>query len=221
MSTISELKEFSRLSQRTIERRLKQWKTYRSYNHNGCYYVLPQTPEFGIDGLWKYKGIRFSIHGGLISSIISNVEKSLCGLSAKDLEKLFGCSVAQSLLYLKEKSKLLREKDGGVYFYFSVKTLVYSSQRQKRIELRQSHVKGHLPSDVNSVAILVELIKHPADTLDQLTRRVRRRGISVSIDEVKNLLIHHDLEKKRLLYAFSIKPTYRPANDSSTTRKII
>ena len=202
--TIAELKTFSSLSQRTIGRRLKQWKTYRSYNHNGCYYVLPEIPEFDPDGIWKYKDIRFSKHGGLRSSIIGLVEQSSCGLSAKDLSQSLGCSVLDALSYFKENSELLREREGGIYIYFSSKPPVYTDQQQRRSELRQSQVKKHLPSNANAVIILVELIKNPSDTLDQLTRRVRRRGITISIDEVRNLLLCHGLNFFLVLALFEL-----------------
>ncbi len=45
--------------------------------------------------------------------------------------------------------------------------------------------------------ILAELIKqHLKDTVEQLTRRVRRRGIRVSTEKVRNLLDYHNLLKK-------------------------
>ncbi len=193
--TIAELKEFFQLSQRTIERRLKQWKTYRSYNHNGCYYVLPEIPEFNSEGIWKYKEMRFSKHGGLRSSIIALVEQSSSGLSAKDLSESFGGSLLQILSSFKEHSELLREREAGRYICFSSNPMVYAAQKQRQSERRQSQAKEHLPSHANAVIILVELIQHPSDTLDQLTRRVRRRGINISGEEVRNLLLSHGLLK--------------------------
>jgi len=141
--TIAELKEFSQLSQRTIERRLKQWKTYRSYNHNGCYYVLPEIPEFNSEGIWKYKEMRFSKHGGLRSSMIALVEQSSSGLSAKDLSQSLRCSVLDALSYFKENSELLREREAGRYIYFSSNPVVYAVQKQRRREWRQSQAKGN------------------------------------------------------------------------------
>ena len=95
----------------------------------------------------------------------------------------------------KENSELLREREAGRYIYFSSNPVVYAVQKQRRREWRQSQAKESLPSHANAVIILVELIQHPSDTLDQLTRRVRRRGISISIDEVRNLLLCHGLKK--------------------------
>ncbi len=73
--------------------------------------------------------------------------------------------------------------------------MVYAAQKQRQSERRQSQAKEHLPSHANAVIILVELIQHPSDTLDQLTRRVRRRGINISGEEVRNLLLSHGLLK--------------------------
>ena len=98
-------------------------------------------------------------------------------------------------LGFKENSELLREREAGRYIYFSSNPVVYAVQKQRRREWRQSQAKESLPSHANAVIILVELIQHPSDTLDQLTRRVRRRGISISIDEVRNLLLCHGLKK--------------------------
>ena len=139
--------------------------------------------------------MRFSKHGGLRSSIISLVEQSSSGLSAKDLSQSLRCSVLDALSYFKENSELLREREAGRYIYFSSNPVVYAVQKQRRREWRQSQAKESLPSHANAVIILVELIQHPSDTLDQLTRRVRRRGISISIDEVRNLLLCHGLKK--------------------------
>ena len=47
----------------TARRRLKQWKTYTSYNHNGRYYVLPGVVKFDTHGLWRHQDILFSQHG--------------------------------------------------------------------------------------------------------------------------------------------------------------
>ncbi len=45
--------------------KLKQWRTYNSYNKNGRYYALPEVPIFDENGLWHYGDIYFSKHGTL------------------------------------------------------------------------------------------------------------------------------------------------------------
>jgi hypothetical protein len=49
----------------TARRRLKAWRAYTSYNHNGRYYTLPEIADFDENGLWQYQGVFFSKHGNL------------------------------------------------------------------------------------------------------------------------------------------------------------
>jgi hypothetical protein len=65
--SIKDLSGIIRKSNRTIYRYLEQWKTYTSYNFNGSYYTLQDTPVFDKNGLWIYNDIRFSKHGNLKS----------------------------------------------------------------------------------------------------------------------------------------------------------
>ncbi len=44
--------------------------------------------------------------------------------------------------------------------------------------------------------VLAEFIKHNKDSVEKLTRRVRRRGIEVSTHHVRNLLVDHGIGKK-------------------------
>ncbi len=196
VATIQELIDFSQKSISTVKRRLKDLEAYRSYSHNSRYYVLPETVHFNGDGLWKHKGIKFSKYGSLRQSISYLVEQSPQGLSEKDLSELLEYPVHNLLSeHFKENSELLREKEEGRYIYFSGNSHVYAVQRQRREKLKQSQAKEHLPSHAHAVVVLVELIQHPSDKLDQLTRRVRRRGITISREEVRNLLLSHGLLK--------------------------
>ena len=57
--------------------------------------------------------------------------------------------------------------------------------------------------------ILTELIKHSEDSPEQLVRRVRSNGILIGVDEVRNLLVYHDLLKKNWISSSSsFKETY-------------
>ena len=58
--SLPELMELLKKSVATVRRRLKEWKVFSSYNHNGRYYVLPEIPQFDVLGLWKYQNIFFS-----------------------------------------------------------------------------------------------------------------------------------------------------------------
>lgn len=197
--TIDELVQFSNCSVPTIRRRLKAWKTYTSYNQNGRYYVLAEMPKFDQYGLWRLKGIFFSQQGNLKKTLIHLIDQSQAGYSMLETNQILGIATDRFLSeYFKKHAFLAREKYQGVYIYFSKRAALYRRQKREREKIVQTLAKRELPSDAESVLILAEWIKHPNDTLEQLTRRVRRRGVSLSIKKVRHLLIDHDLLKKTL-----------------------
>jgi hypothetical protein len=199
--TIQDLMEFSQLSSSSVKRRLSSWRAYSSYNYNGSYYVLPEIAKFNSDGIWESHGVYFSQHGNLKQTIVHLVNNSESGLISKELEVLLGITLDKVLpSYFKNSFLLNRELENGRYIYFSKNPEVYLEQIPKRKEFQQSQAKEKLPRDENAIVVLVELIKHPADTLVQLTKRVRRRGITISIDQVRNLWKSHGLFKKSLGY---------------------
>ncbi len=53
-----------------------------------------------------------------------------------------------------------------------------------------------MPTDREAVMILVDLIKHPNSGLEQVARRLRRKGLRIDVDAIGQLLVHHGLEKK-------------------------
>ena len=197
--TIQDLMKFSQLSLNSVKRRLSSWKTYNSYNYNGSYYVLPEIAKFNSDGIWESHGVYFSQYGTLKQTVVHLVNNSKLGLKHSELEVLLGIPCHSALSgYFKNSPHLNRELENGRYVYFSKEPEVYLEQTQKRKEFQQSQASVKLPRDENAIVILVELIKHPTDTLVQLTKRVRRRGITISIDKVRNLLQYHGLFEKKV-----------------------
>jgi hypothetical protein len=53
-----------------------------------------------------------------------------------------------------------------------------------------------LPSDAEAVMILVQYIKHPDRSIEELSERVRLQGRSIDGNVIRRLLEHHDLVKK-------------------------
>ena len=189
IATIQDLMEFSQLSLNSVKRRLSSWKTYNTNNYNRSYYVLPEVAKFNSDGIWESHGVYFSQHGNLKQTIVHLVSTSESGLSRYELEILLGITLDKVLpSYFKNSFLLNRELENGRYVYFSKEPEIYSEQIRNRKEFQQSQASVKLPRDENAIIILVVLIKHPADTLVQLTKRVRRRGITISIDEVRNFI---------------------------------
>ncbi len=183
-------------SERTVQRQLKKWRTYTSYNQNGRYYVLPDIPKFDEHGLWRYKGIFFSRHGNLKQTLMTLVNHSPAGLSAAQAGALVGVSLRSFLAQSHDIVPLRREKIAGRFVYFSQDAAVFSQQKQKR-QADDSRLKLlRLPTDTEAVIILVERIKHPALSVEQLAARLHKKAHRIKAEVIYNLFEHHGLLKK-------------------------
>jgi hypothetical protein len=56
---------------------------------------------------------------------------------------------------------------------------------------------GRLPTDSEAVAMLVEKIKHPALSYDELSRRLKRQKVFVDPETIENFMLRHDLTVKK------------------------
>ena len=195
---MSKLLEMLICSERTIQRRLKDWKVQTSYNKNGRYYTLASIPRFNQYGIWKYSGVFFSRYGNLKNTVVAVVKQSKSGLSAHELSEITGLSSYAFLSHFKHITAVKREKHNGVYIYFSSDPDEFSKQKQNRESIFKTIVSLDLPSDSEAISILVELILNPTDDIAQLARRIRRKQIPVSTLKVTNLLAFHGILKKNL-----------------------
>jgi len=188
--TIEELTSMLECSMITVRRRLKQWQTYTSINHNGRYYTLPRTPKFDQYGLWRYQTVLFSIHGNLKRTIVTLIEGSPEGLCAAEIAGLVDLAPNSSFLSrLKDAPGIKREKRGGRFVYLSARQDVYDRQKRRWEEIG-------LPTNEQAVAILVQLIKHPDSSVSELAVAASEQGPSIKPDAVRDFLHLHDLLKK-------------------------
>ncbi len=194
--TMSILLKILICSERTIQRRLKDWSVYTSYNKNGRYYTLPDIPRFDQYGIWKHSGVFFSKYGNLKNTVIAVIKQSNTGLSAHELSEVTGLSSYAFLSHFKSIPDIKREKQKGIYIYFSSDTDQFVMQKRKRESLAQTVVQQDLPSDGDAISILVELIKNPTDDIDQFVRRIRRKGMPISTLKIMSLLAYHGILKK-------------------------
>jgi hypothetical protein len=194
--SLEELVRLLSRSKRTAQRHLKEWGTYTSYNQNGRYYVLRDIPTFDEYGLWKFKDVFFSMHGNLMDTVTSLVHRSNAGLTASEIGEILGIPPYTFLSHFRDTAPIAREKHEGVFVYLSNEPAALEKQREAKERLIRSRAMLQLPSDADAVIILTTLIKHPDDTVEQLVRRVRRRGIKVSTEQCRNLLLSHNLLKK-------------------------
>jgi len=197
--TVNQLTELLRCSIISARRYLKKWNAYTSYNKKGCYYTLPTTPKFNDYGLWHYKNVYFTKHGNLKKTIIYLLKKSQIGMSAKEIGEIVGLNPGSFMHHFRDIPGLRREKQQGRFIYFSDDPEIYSKQKQKFVSLVQEKAK-RMPSDADAVLILVQLIKHPNISIEELAKRMARQGKSFEPSVIKNFLEHHDLfptKKKR------------------------
>jgi hypothetical protein len=83
-----------------------------------------------------------------------------------------------------------RERQQGHFVYFSDER--YQEQKAGLFQAQQSR---HL-SDAEAVMILVEYIKRPQSSIEELAERVSRQGRSIDRNAIHGFLKHHDLLKK-------------------------
>jgi hypothetical protein len=194
--TIDALSSLLNSSTKTARRRLKLWEAYTSYNENGRYYTLPNIPQFDENGLWAYRKVRFSKHGNLKQTIINLTKRSKAGLDAAEVSDLLGISVRSFLTALQKHPDLKREKVQGRYVYFSTVEKDYIKQKDCRAGM--SRIK-RLPSDFEAILILVETIKNPQLSIEDLSVKLRDNNCNVTPESIRNLFDYHGLTVKKTL----------------------
>ena len=174
--------------------KLKEWRTFSSYNKNGRYYTVPSVPFFDENGLWRHDGILFSKHRNLINTIIFLVNRSSSGLTGLQMSEFLGIPARSFLHHFRNTPGLQREKHGGVYVYFSQKQEVYKRQIQNRLSFIGSAVPSI--SQIDAVILLVALIKRKDISMEELMElpEVNERGLSA--DAIHTFLLHYGLQKK-------------------------
>ena len=192
--TVDALSSLLNSSIKTARRRLKLWEAYTSYNENGRYYTLPNIPEFDENGLWAYRKIHFSKYGNLKQTTINLIKRSKAGLDAAEMNDLLGISVRSFLTALQKHPDLKRKKIQGRYVYFSAVEEDYIKQKDYRSGMTK--IK-QLPSDFEAILILVETIKNPHLSIEELALKLKDNDCNVTPDSIRNLFTYHGLTVKK------------------------
>ena len=156
--TLERLVSILKCSSRTAQTKLKQWRTYTSYNQNGKYYTMPIIPRFDVNGLWRYENKYFSRHGNLKKTVIHLIHNSESGLSGDQIGKLISLSPRSFLHHFSGLPEIRREKKESIFVYFSGDPLKYTQQMNNRMT-PLLHAAQPL-TDSDAIVILVALIKH-------------------------------------------------------------
>jgi len=192
--TIAQLVKLLTCSLITARRRLKKWQAYTSINQNGRYYTLPRIPVFDENGLWRYRTVLFSKHGNLTQTIVELIRTSQQGLSAVEIAGIVDLAPNSSFLSrIKNAPGVRREKHQGRFVYLSASPEIYGKQKHK---WTVSQRITDFPTDAQAIIILVQLIKHPDISVEQLAGIVSEQDQQVDPDTVTRFLQFHDLLKK-------------------------
>ena len=145
-------------------------------------------------GLWRYRQSCFSRHGNLTETLIRLVTDSKAGLRADELRRLLGLEPRSFLSLFRHHRSLTREKLERRFVYFAASEEIRREQKRRRAKLSR---EAELPSDAEAVAILVETIKQPGLSAEQLASRLKKRSFHISAQVVRNLLVSHGLTGKK------------------------
>jgi hypothetical protein len=196
--TLEELSDRLGCSGRTALRRLEEHGYFSSYNHSGRFLTIQEVAEFDTRGLWFWKTARFSKYGTLKQTIAHFVETHERGMTHEELATILGVRAYNALLELVHERKIHRERLGSTFAYFSRKP----SERRKQVDRRKSFLEERqkaLPTSRQIIATLLELIKNPDATREQIMSRCQGSGVAISPAVVDTVFEMYDLDKKRAL----------------------
>lgn len=193
--TVVQLANWLSCSVVTARRRLKVLSAYTSYNRNGRYYTLPEIAQFDDTGLWWHQGAFFSKHGNLKQTLVHLVTHSAQGLSSTELGEMLGLQPRSFLSHFRDHPAIYRENMMGRWIWFAADPRIREQQMQTRLA-EEDAKELRIPSDMEAVMILVDLIGHPQSDVEQIARRLKSKEFNIGVDAIRQLLEHHGLLKK-------------------------
>ena len=179
-------------SGRSAQRLLKKIGYYTSFTHNGKWYTLESIPVFDNNGLWFYQGIGFSIYRNLNATIRRLIDDSSKGLTVVDLSTTLSTSCSPVLNRLYKTNKIDRVKINRGFVYLSIDHTIKSRQVAC---LEKSHNFQRI-SDAYTITILIEFIRNPNRSFEELASYLNEKRIFCSADTIKRIFISFGLEKK-------------------------
>lgn len=193
--TVVQLASWLSCSIVTARRRLKAWRAYTSYNRNGRYYTLPEIAQFDDIGLWRHQGTFFSKYGNLKQTLVHLVTHSVPGLSGAELGEILGLQPRSFLSHFRAHPAIYREHMMGRWIWFAADPGIREQQMQARLATGDAK-QSRMPSDIEAVMILVDLIGHPQSDVEQIARRLKSKDLNLGVTAIRQLLDYHGLLKK-------------------------
>ncbi len=179
-------------SGRSAYRLLKAIGYYSSFTHNGKWYTLEFIPVFDHNGLWFCQGIGFSLYRDLNATICSLIDNSSEGLTASDLSTTLSTSCPPVLNRLYKAEKIDRVKINRGFVYLSIDRAI----KGRQVTCVEKTHGLQLPSDTDTITILVEFIRNPNRSFEELASYLNKKRVFYSADMIKNMFVYFGLEKK-------------------------
>jgi hypothetical protein len=203
VATMKAMRHQFQLSHMTVFRILKEYGYYTSYNCNASYYTLHDVPQFDPLGLWAYRDIRFSRYGTLNETIVAVVQKASAGMTVREVEDRLQTKAANLLCRVVHEGRLRqRPFRGRQLIYLAADAKLADRQFQQRQQaLQQATVphrelpQGSSPREV--IEILRQMVLSPQADPDQLARELSMRDVRATARQVRRVIDHYALEKKR------------------------
>lgn len=175
----------------SVRRYLAEVGYFSSFTHNGGWYTLRSIPRFDRDGLWFHRDIGFSRAGSLTGTLVDLTARSSAGMTAEQLGVKLRCRCHSVLVQLCRQGRLQRRKIGHSHVYLAVDPDIAALQR----ESLEGLAVAELPAEI-AVLILVELIRNPGSSFEQLAMAISRdRGVTVKAAQIEKLFDLHGLKK--------------------------
>ena len=193
----SQLAEHFDCSKGTIWRKLEGTGYLTSFNLNGSVLTLPDIPEWDEQGLWEFRGARFSRWGNLFETIVHLVEKSNAGFRAQELKQHLHDNIHHHLSLCVEKGLLYREgaRKSAVYYSMnSRKRRVQMKRRGSELRTRIGRPPGLTKGKI--IDVLALAIKHRATSVEELMPLVRSKGMKVNERGVRWIIQEYEIKKK-------------------------
>ena len=194
--TLPEISDQWECSGRTVLRRLQEHGYYSSYNYRGKFITIEEVARFDSRGLWFCKGARFSKLGTLKNTVHQFVQVSEGGMTHEELATLLGLRVHDTLLDLVEEDTIRRERLGPSFVYVACKRSIQRAQMRRRREFMKTLERPRATSR-QKIATLLELIKDPKATRQEIVLRCKRTGVVISRKVVDVIFEQFELDKKR------------------------
>jgi hypothetical protein len=196
--SMPELRQRCGGSHMSVFRALRRHGYFTSYNHNGAFYTLAETPVFDEHGLWSWRDVRFSRYGTLASTLVQWVESSPAGLRAEELERRLGVRVQNHLRLLARQGRLRREKLGASFVYLSAAEA--RSKEQQRACPPASPAPFRLPPGIRHltlIRLLVAQLANPKAEPAALARLLRAEGETLDANTVRAVFAFYGLDVKK------------------------